>query len=88
MKRKYEKVLILAYYNLDGDYLTFEENDLHNKTFKDVFVEIKTEIRKILGIDFAVDVICIDGEKPIECELVKKEVLGKNLTLSICQDWG
>lgn len=88
MKRKYDKVLILAYYNLDGDYLSFAENDLHNKILKNVCVEIKTEVRTLMGIDFAVDVICIDGEEPIECELVSKEVHGKDLTLNICQDWG
>lgn len=88
MKRKFDEVRIVAYYNLDGDYLIFAENDLHNKTFKNVCVEITREVRKIMGIDFAVDVIRIEGYQPIECELVKKEVLGKTLILGICQDWG
>lgn len=88
MKRKYNEVLILAYYSLDGDYLTWENNELHNKTFKNVCVEVKTEVRTLIGIEFTVDIICIDGEKPIECELVKKDDRGKTLTLHICQDWG
>ena len=88
MKRKYDEVRIIGYYNLDGDYLVWEHNKHHNKTFKNVRVEITKKVRKIMDINFAVDVIRIEGYEHIECELVKKEVLGKTLILGICEDWG
>lgn len=88
MKEFYSKVQIIAYYNLDGYYTVFEYNPLHNKTFNNVNVEIKTEIRKVCGMSFEEDVIYIDGEEPIACELVQTNINNNTLVLSICQDWG
>ena len=88
MKKFYNKVQIIAYYNLDGEYLIFECNELHNKTFSNVNVEIKTERRIVCGMTFEEDVICIDGEEPISCELVKTDIYNGTLILRICQDWG
>ena len=89
MKKKYfGKVRIVAYYNLDGDYTVFEDNTLHNKEYYNVSVEIKTEKRKMLDISFESDVIYIEGEEPIECELVRADTCKGTLVLGICQDWG
>lgn len=88
MKEFYSKVQIIALYNLDGGYIIFKENLLHNKIFNNVNVEIKTEKRKICGMTFEEDVIYIDGEEPIRCELVRTDVYNGTLILRICQDWG
>ena len=88
MKKFYKKVQIVAYYNLDGDYTIFEENELHNKTFNNANVEIKTEMHRICGMTFKQNVIYINEEDPISCELISADVRNNVLILHICQDWG
>ena len=86
---KAKKVVLHGYYNLDGSYLVFEENEHHGKTYSDVNVEISEETRTVAGIDFAVDIISIEGCEPIECELVScKEKADGTMVISLCQDWG
>lgn len=88
MKKFYKKVQIVSYYNLGGDYMVFEDSFLHNKTFNNVNVEIKTQKRKIFDMIFEEEVIYIDGEEPIYCELIRADVYNGTLILRICQDWG
>ena len=86
---KVKKVVLKAYYSLDDGFIPFDSNPLHNKTYENVEVNIKETIKTICGIDFAVDVIEIEGQEPIECELVSERTdeNGK-LIIGICQDWG
>lgn len=82
------KLILKAYYSIDGEYLPFPDNPLHDKTFENVDVEVKNEIRTLRGIEFEVTVIEIAGQEPIECELCSMEIKGADLILHICQDWG
>lgn len=88
MKLFTKKVKIKTYYNLDGEYLLFKHNPLHDKVFENVNVEITTEEHEMLGTKFKVNMVYIEGEKPIECELVDVEEYEDTLIISICQDWG
>ena len=89
MKCFSRKVQIVAYYNLDGEYLLFEENPLHGKTFQNVNVSFSQDVRTICGISFAVDIVAIEGCDPIECELVGYRTSAEGtLVISVCQDWG
>ena len=86
---KVKNVVIRAYYNLDGDYITFPENPLHGKEFHNVNIEFKIKTNIICGVAFDWDVIEIEGEEPIECELVDKVYLPDGtLIIKICEDWG
>ena len=38
---KYSKVLIKAYYNLNGEYISFPDNPLHGKIYENVYVKFK-----------------------------------------------
>ena len=87
-KGKIKKVTLRAYYNLDGEYLLFDSNPLHNKSYENVNVEIKTITKTICNIDLDVDVINIEGQKSIECELVGYNESNGELLIKICQDWG
>lgn len=78
--KKYNEVKILTYYALSHGYISFPDNKLNNKVFKNVTIEIKNE-------EWG-DEICIENENPIQCELVEKIENNGNLILKICQDWG
>lgn len=90
MKKDYKNVAvkIKALYCIDGDYIVFDANPLHNKVFTNVNVSLSTEILKINDISFEQDVIKISGQEPISCELVKTNFKNNLLVLEICQDWG
>lgn len=88
MKLFAKKVRIQTYYNLDGEYLLFKHNPLYDKVFENVNVEITTEEHEMLGTKFKINLVYIEGEKPIECELVDVEDYEDTLIISICQDWG
>lgn len=88
MKLFTKKARIQTYYNLDGEYSLFKHNPLHDKVFENVNVEITTEEHEMLGTKFKVNMVYIEGEKPIECELVDVEDYEDTLIISICQDWG
>lgn len=86
---KVKSVVLHGYYNLDGNYLLFDENPLHGKTFSDVDVSFSQNVRTIGDIDFVSDVVLIEGCEPIECELVgHRKLADGTLVVSICQDWG
>lgn len=85
---KVNKVIIKAYYDLDGDLILFPDNPLHGKSYENVEVAIKQEIHEICGISFEVDIIKIEGQEPIECELIDTIDLDDTLIIKICQDWG
>ena len=86
---KVKKVLLQAYYDLDGEYLPFPDNPLHGKVFENVDVKFATRIDTIGGLNFEVDVIEIEGQEPIECELVgRKNAPDGTLIIKLCQDWG
>lgn len=87
-KGKMKKVTLKAYYNLGGDYILFKDNPLHNKSYENVSVEIKTITRTICNIDVDIDVINIEGQKSIECELVGYNTSNGEMLIEICQDWG
>lgn len=86
---KIKKLLIRTYYGLHGDYIEFPDNHLNGKTYENVNVKLKRETRTIHGLDFTIDIVDIEGQEPIECELVarRKDVSG-TLIIDICQDWG
>lgn len=83
-----KKVILQTYYNLDGDYTLFDDNPLHNKTYENVRVVITKEIIHLTHWDITVNVIRIDGQEPIECELVGYVEDGDTLLIKLCQDWG
>ena len=84
-----KKVVLQGYYNLNGEYLLFEDNPLHGKTYNNVDVSIGTKLYTRSYGTVAVDVVAIDGCEPIECELVGYRFAADGtLFISICQDWG
>lgn len=86
---KSKKVVLRGVYNLDGQYLPFEDNPLHGKTYSNVEVSFSKETRTVAGSTFSFDVVKIEGCEPIECELVGHyEMPDGTLVISICQDWG
>lgn len=86
---KFKKVLLQAYYNSHGDYTAFPYNPLHNKSFENVRVRITKEKRTMCGVDYAVDIVKIEGQKLIECEVVGQRTMPDGtLVIGICQDWG
>lgn len=86
---KFKNVILKAYYNLGEEFLLFEDNPLHDKSYEDVEVKFKHEIHTISGISFDVDIVEIEGQEPIECQLVGKHTDSDGtLIIKICQDWG
>ena len=85
-----KKVVLRTYYNLDGDYITFPENPLHDKTFENVGVIISDKISSIAGFKVKEQIIYITNsdEEPIGCELVGYVEDGDTLIIKLCQDWG
>ena len=88
MTIKANKVILKTYYNLDGDYILFEDNPLHNQSYDNVKVETKRVTRTVCGIEYTTDVVEIEGRKPIECELLSVFELDDMLIIKLCQDWG
>ena len=87
--KKVKKVVLYGYYNLNGEYLVFDDNPLHGKTFSNVNVSISRESKTVAGSAYLVDVIAIEGCETIECELVGYCFAADGtLEISICQDWG
>lgn len=87
--KKVAKVVLHGYYNLDGEYLRFEDNPHHGKTYNNVDVSIERKIENRSYGTIAVDYVKIEGCEPIDCELVDY-CFGADgtLSISICQDWG
>lgn len=86
---KVKNVIIHTYYGLGEEYIPFPENPLHGSSYTNVEVSFKTTTQNISGIEFVWDIIEIEGEEPIECELVDYYVDGNGLLIiKICQDWG
>ena len=83
-----KKVILQTYYNLDGNYIVFEDNPLHRTTYENVNVVITREYIRLTHMNIAVNVIRIDGHEPIECEFVGCVEDGDTLILKLCQDWG
>lgn len=84
-----KNVVLHGYYNLDGEYLLFEDNPLHGKTYSSVDVSIERKLCTRSYGTVAVDVVNIAGYEPIECELVGYRFTADGtLVISICQDWG
>lgn len=85
-----KKVTLLTYYNLDGDYITFPDNELHGKTYENVGVVISNKITSYGGFKVREQVIYItnSNEEPIWCELVGYVEDGDDLIIKLCQDWG
>ena len=85
-----KKVVLRTYYNLDGDYIWFDSNPLHGKTFENVGVVVSSKIHAICGIKVKSDVIYIinSNEEPIECEFVGYVEDDDTLFINLCQDWG
>ena len=86
---KFRKVVLQTYYDLDGEYISFPENPLHNKLYENVEVKFEKKINIIHGMRFIWDVIKIPGQEPIECEMLNhyRDPNGI-LVIRICQDWG
>ena len=86
---KVKLVIIKAYYNLGEELILFPDNPLHNKVYEDVEVVIKKKVHEICGIPFNVDIVEIEGQEPIECELIStRELDDGRMVIEICQDWG
>lgn len=88
MVMKAKKVILKTYYCLSGEYILFEDNPLHNRSYDNVKVEIKQLTRKIYDINIDFDVIKIEGQEPIECEFISISELDDKLIIKLCQDWG
>ena len=85
-----KKVVLQTYYNLDGDYILFDGNPLHGKTFENVGVLINNKITSYGGFKVKEQVIYItnSNEEPIGCELVDYIDNGDDVIIKLCQDWG
>ena len=86
---KVKKLILKALYCLNGDYIPFPQNPLHNTTYENVDVKIGKRTEMLCGETYVIDVISIGEQEPIECELVssRRDANG-TLTIGICQDWG
>lgn len=86
---KEKKVVLHGYYNLGGEYLLFEDNPLHGKTYNNVCVAFSQKVRTIGEHTYVADVVNIEGCEPIECEHIGHyKTADGTLVISICQDWG
>ena len=86
---KVNKAVIKAYYDLNGDLISFPDNPLHDTSYENVNIEFKKESHKISDIEFVFDIVEIEGQEPIECELIGKSTNPDGtLIIKICQDWG
>ena len=86
---KCQKIKIQTCYNLEGDFVPFPDNPLNGTSYSNADVKIKREIHSICGMEFECDVVCIEGQEPIKCELIEKSKLPDGtLLIEICQDWG
>lgn len=86
---KVKNVVLQGYYNLGGEYLPFEDNPHHGKTYNNVGVSIETKFKDCGSGIMTTDYVKIEGCEPIECELVGCQPIGDStLVISICQDWG
>lgn len=84
-----KRVVLKGYYNLGDEYLVFEENPLHGKTYDDVEVSIDTKLYNRSYGTIVYDVVNIEGCEPIECELVNcYRTTDGTWNIGICQDWG
>ena len=85
-----KKVILKTYYNLDGSYMLFDSNPLHNKTFENVGVLVSNKIVSICSMKVRQQVIYItnSNEEPIECEFVGCVEDDDTLIVKLCQDWG
>ena len=64
-------VRIETYYSLSGSHILFPDNELNGRVYHNADVVISAEKRNIYGQTFVVDVITINQNPPIECELVR-----------------
>ena len=85
---KVKKAIIKAYYDLNGDLISFPDNPLHDRSYENIEVVFKHKVREICGIPFECDIVEIEGQEPIECELIDTVDLDGTLIIKICQDWG
>ena len=83
-----KKVVLQTYYNLNGNYIVFEDNSLHRAKYENVKVVITKEYIRLTHMNIEVDVIRIDGQEPIECELISYVEHDDGLYIKLCQDWG
>lgn len=83
-----KKVILKTYYCLNGEYILFEDNPLHNTTYENVQVAINQITQKICDIEFECDVIAIEEQEPIICEFINIMELDDKLIIKLCQDWG
>lgn len=88
LKEKNVNVCIKAFYCLDGEYISFSHNPLHNTTYKHVNVEIVNHTHNLYGIEYVSQLITIGNEEPIECEYLGSRCSDDDLIIDICQDWG
>lgn len=58
------------------------------KTYENVSIFLKKEIHEICGIKFKVDIIKIQNEEHIECEVISHVLINDTLIIKLCQDWG
>lgn len=87
---KVTKVVLRGCYSLAGEYLPFDDNPHHGKTYNDVAVSVETKFKsQPNGRITAREYVKIEGCEPIECEIVGYKVTDDGtLVISICQDWG
>ena len=85
-----KKVVLQTYYNLDGDYMLFDDNPLHGKTFENVGVVVSDKITSYGGFKVKEQVIYLteSNERPIECEFIGCAEDDDTLIVKLCQDWG
>lgn len=80
---------IKTFYNLNGSNIAFPDNPLNGTIYRNADVTISTEKRELYGQTFLVNVVKINNEEPIECELVRFNKDADGIwVLGICQDWG
>lgn len=86
---KVKKIEIKAFYHLDDGYIPFPDNPLDGKSYENVEVTFEKDCLIVGGTSYRVDVIKIEGQEPIECELLsKRKTSDGTLEIRLCQDWG
>lgn len=85
---KYKKIKLQNWYNLNGEYIRMLDAELDGTVYENASVKFSKSKKTICGTDFIWNVVHIEGQEPIECELLSQRMQEDMLIINICQDWG
>lgn len=81
-------IKILTYYRLGDSLIPFSDNPWNNIVFYNAKVVVTQEKRSVGTHQFLVDIIKINDDITIECEVVGARKENGWFVIKICQDWG